>query len=477
MSASAVPGRGAADALPDDGARSRRGVELAMLIVAIIIIVAADSVVDVNVRGTVSRDTALHGAGFAAVWLIAHGIVRWKARYADPLLLPLVALLNGLGLVLIHRLDLAATIKAHALGDPVPSAYARTQILYMCIGLVLFVAVLLIIRDYRRLARYAYSLALVGLVLLALPAFLPASLTEINGSRNWIIIAGFSIQPGEFAKLALMVFFASYLVAKRDVLSLTGRRFLGMAFPRGRDLGPVLVAWGVSLLLLLRENDLGTSLLFFAIFVVMLYVATERTSWLVIGLVLFAGGSFLAYQVIGHVQVRVDVWLHPFRYASTGGYQIVQAMFGLGSGGLFGAGLGGGRPDLVPLAGSDFIISTAGEELGLFGLAAILVVYALLVMRGFRAGLAVSDLFGKMLATGLAFSMGFQVFIIVGGVTRLIPLTGLTTPFMSAGGSSLIANLALLGLLVRISDAGRRPTPPPRSAPSVADAHTEVVSR
>ena len=274
-----------------------------------------------------------------------------------------------------------------------------------------------------------------------------------------------------------MVFFASYLVTKRDVLSLASRRVAGVDLPRGRDLGPVLLAWLLSVLVLVGEKDLGTSLLFFGIFVVMLYVATERTSWLLIGLGLFTLGAFVAYQLFGHVQQRVSVWLHPFDYRNDQGYQIVQSLFGLGTGGLFGTGLGGGRPETVPFAKTDFIVATVGEELGLFGLVALLVVYALIVSRGFRAGLTVRDSFGKLLAGGLAFTLAFQVFIVVGGVTKLIPLTGLTTPFLSYGGSSLVANFALVAMLLRISDAARRPAAPPAPRPPLAEAVTEVVSR
>jgi cell division protein FtsW (lipid II flippase) len=450
----------------------RRGTELALLAFAVVITLAAQCIVDLTVSGSLSPELATFGTWFTALWVVAHLVVRRWAAYADPLLLPCVAVLVGLGLVMIHRLDLAGEqVGGQATGEDAP-----IQLLWATVGMALFVAVLIVVRDHRLLSRFAYTLALVGLVLLAIPAVLPASISEVYGAKLWIRVAGFSIQPGEFAKICLIVFFAAYLVDKRDVLALASRRVLRLELPRGRDLGPVLLAWVASILVLVFERDLGSSLLLFGIFVVMLYVATERASWLVIGLLLFAGGAFVAYQVFGHVRVRVDTWLDPFAYKSTGGYQIVQSLFGLGTGGLFGAGLGGGRPDQVPVAKSDFIAAAIGEELGLFGLVAVIIVYLILVERGLRTSLVVRDGFGKLLAAGLAFAMAWQVFVVLGGVTGLLPLTGLTTPFLAYGGSSLVANFGLIALLVRISDAARRPAapaaPPP---PKLVDAPTEVV--
>jgi cell division protein FtsW (lipid II flippase) len=391
---------------------------------------------------------------------------------ADPLLLPAVALLVGLGLSFIHRLDLAA----QQAGSTVSREDAPVQLVWATLGLVLFVGVLLVLRDHRLLSRFAYTLALIGLVLLAIPALLPASLSEVNGAKIWIRVAGFSIQPGEFAKICLTVFFAAYLVDKRDVLALASRRVMGLELPRGRDLGPVLVAWGLSILVLVFERDLGSSLLLFGIFVVMLYVATERASWLLIGLGLFAGGALVAYQLFGHVQQRVDSWLDPFAYYDGSGFQVAQALFGLGTGGLFGAGLGGGRPDQVPVAKSDFIAAAVGEELGLFGLVAVIIVYLVLVERGLRTSLICRDAFGKLLAAGLSFAIAWQVFVVLGGVTGLLPLTGLTTPFLAYGGSSLVANFVLVAVLVRISDAARRPAAPAAPPkPALGDAPTEVV--
>jgi len=457
---------------------TRRNTELVMLLFAVLVVMAAQAIVDATVRGSVGLNVVYYGAGFAGLWLVAHLIVRRFARYADPLILPAVALLNGLGLVLIARLDFADTLDAQSSGEPLPAGDAPLQLAWTLVGLVLFTAVLVLIRDHRVLAKYGYTLGAGGLLLLALPAVLPSALSEVNGAKIWIRVAGFSIQPGEFAKIAVLIFFAAYLVAKRDVLSLAGRKVLGLELPRGRDLGPVLVVWVASLGVLVFEKDLGSSLLLFGIFVVMLYVATERVSWLAIGLLLFSGGAFVAYQLFSHVRVRVQIWLDPFAYRNEEGFQIVQSLLGFGTGGLFGTGLGGGRPDtLQTFAKTDFIVTTIGEELGLFGLVAVLMLYLVMVERGFRTSLLVRDPFGKLLAAGLAFAVALQVFVVVGGVTKLIPLTGLTTPFVSYGGSSLVANFALVALLVRMSDAARRPAAPIEAPPPLAEAKTEVVSR
>jgi cell division protein FtsW (lipid II flippase) len=455
-------------------APTRRGTEALLLGFALLITVVAQCIVDLTITGSLRPEMAAFSAWITALWVVAHLVVRKWAAYADPLLLPAVALLVGLGLAVIHRLDLASKQP----GSTVSRADAPVQLIWATLGVALFVAVLVFVRDHRSLSRYAYTLALVGLGLLALPALLPSALSEVNGAKIWIRLAGFSIQPGEFAKICLVVFFAAYLVDKRDVLALASRKVAGLELPRGRDLGPVLVAWMLSILVLVFERDLGSSLLLFGIFVVMLYVATERASWLLIGVGLFAVGAFVAYHVFGHVRARVDVWLNPMAYKDGAGYQLVQSLFGLGTGGLFGAGLGGGRPDQVPVAKSDFIASAVGEELGLFGLVAVIVVYLILVERGLRTSLIVRDAFGKLLAAGLSFAVAWQVFVVLGGVTGLLPLTGLTTPFLAYGGSSLVANFVLVALLVRISDAARRPATPHAAPPQrLGDAPTEVVQQ
>ena len=348
----------------------------------------------------------------------------------------------------------------------------------MALGVALAVTILWVLRDHRRLQRYTYTAMAAGLVLLLLP-LLPLLGKNINGSRIWIGLGPLSFQPGEIAKLCLAVFFAGYLVQTRDALSLVGRRVLGLSLPRARDLGPIIVAWLASLAVLVFERDLGSSLLFFGLFVAMLYVATERKSWIAIGLALFVAGSYLAYLLFGHVQSRVLLWLDPFSQKALDiSSQLVLGLFGMANGGLLGTGLGRGRPDLTPYAESDYIVPSFGEELGLVGLFALLVLYLVLVERGLRTALGVRDGFGKLLATGLAFTVALQCFVVVGGVTRVIPLTGLTMPFLSYGGSSLVANWAIIGLLLRISDQARRPPPAalPTSFAQTGDAAlTQVV--
>jgi cell division protein FtsW (lipid II flippase) len=453
-----------------------RGIELVLLAFAAVLVTGALALVEANQEQELTQSLLWVGLAYLALFTVAHLAVRRFARYADPLILPCVALLNGLGLVMIHRLDLARQERALASGDT-PVELVSRQIAWTAIGLALFVAVMWVVRDHRTIARYGYTAGFGGLVLLALPGLLPSSISEINGAKLWIRIGGVGIQPGEFAKILLIVFFAAFLVQKRDLFSTAGRRFLGMELPRARDLAPLIVAWGLSVGVLVLERDLGTSLLFFGIVLVLLYVATERVSWLLIGLMFFLGGCFIAYQLFGHVRVRVQGWIDPFADFENTGFQIAQALFGLGTGGVGGTGLGAGRPDLVPYAESDFMLSSLGEELGLIGLASILIVYLVLITRGLRSALAVRDSFGKLLATGLSFAIALQLFTVVGGASKLIPLTGLTLPFLSYGGSSLVANYALVALLLRVSNAARAPLP--RRAPAVplAEAGTELVER
>ena len=420
---------------------------------------------------------------FMAIVIGAHLAIRRWAPYADPLILPLATVLSGLGLVMTYRLAQAgrngnpgcSLCGSGTLSVPMSSSATIIQIVYTAIGVGLFVAFLVFVPEPRVLQRYTYLLGLAGLVVLALPAFLPNSIAEVanTGAKIQIRLSGgFTVQPEEFAKLALAASFAGYLVAKRDVLSLAGRRVLGIDLPRGRDLGPILVAWLVSLLLLVFESDIGTSAVFMGLFVAMLYIATSRTSWLLIGFVMFIVGAFAASQMFSHVAVRFTVWLHPFVNPSGNAYQTLQGLYGMAYGGLLGKGLGNGQPFWTPLVQSDFIFTAFGEELGLAGIMAMLLLYGLLVERGLRTAIMVKDPYSKLLSGGLSFMLALQVFVIVGGVTRLIPLTGITTPFLSQGGSSLVASWILIAVLVRLSDTARRP--PPR--PIQEEGLTQVVS-
>jgi cell division protein FtsW (lipid II flippase) len=402
-----------------------------------------------------------------------HLVVRWRAPYADPVLLPVATLLTMLGLVMIYRLDVSAAERAELNGNPPPTPDVYAQLTWFTVAVVLFVGVLLFLRDHRVLQRYTYTFGLVGLVLLILP-LAPVIGTTVNGATLWIRVGGFSFQPAELAKILLTIFFAGYLVEKRDSLALVRTKVLGVGLPRLKDLGPILIAWLVSLAILVFETDLGTSLLFFGLFVTMLYVATQRRSWLILGALLFVAGAAIAYALFGHVRLRVSVWLDPWAFPDTSGYQIVQSLFGLAEGGILGAGLGQGFPNLVPFANTDFIVAALGEELGLTGLIALLLLYAVFIERGLRTAVSVRDSFGQLLAVGLSITLALQVFVIIGGVTRLIPLTGLTTPFLSYGGSSLIANWIIVAILLRISDRARRPEV---IVPSPDEAVTQVVRR
>jgi cell division protein FtsW (lipid II flippase) len=435
--------------------RRRRGAELFLLVLALMVGIGAYAAVGLGVEGVVPADLVGYGGWLTALIVGAHVTVRLVAPYADPVLLPLVAALNGLGLAVLRRLDL--TYEANGLDQ---HTFARQQLIWMTLGVVLFIAALVLLRDHRVLQRFTYTAGLTGILLLVLP-FLPFIGREINGARIWINVAGFSFQPGEVAKVMLVIAFAGYLVLHRDALALAGRRVVFVDLPRGRDLGPILAMFGVSMMILVLQNDLGSSLLFFGLFLAMLYVATERAGWLVVGGLLFGAGALAAYTFVGNVQNRFNFWLHPMDYYddSPGSYQLVEALFGQGWGGLIGRGFGNGFPERVPFAYSDFILSTIGEELGLTAIMAVILCYGLIVERALRIALISRDGFGKLMAVGLGTIIALQVFVVIGGVTGLIPLTGLTTPFLSYGGSSLVANWVVIALLLRISDQARRPTP------------------
>lgn len=425
----------------------RRNVELLLLLAAL----AVGRLALFNIDAATGSQNSLPLQQFALVAgavFVGHLVIRIRASAADPFIFPVAVLLNLLGIAMIHRLDLGELRRLQP-GEPF-QAEAPSQLLWLSLGLAIAMAVLVLLRDHRQLQRYTFTAMVAGLALLLLP-LLPVIGATVNGARLWIRVAGLSFQPAEAAKIVLPIFFAGYLARHRNSINAIKTRWLGIGVPRSRDLGPIAVAWLLSLLVLISQRDLGTSLLFFGLFVGLLYTATGQRTWLALGALLFAGGAYLAFFLFSHVQLRVSVWLDPFEYAHDEGYQLVQALYGFASGGLFGRGLGQGFSWLVPYANSDFILAAFGEELGYMGLAGIVLLYAVLVQRVLRIAVAARDDFGKLLATGLALVIGLQVFVVLGGVSRLIPLTGLTAPFLAAGGSALVANWVMIGLLIRIS--------------------------
>ncbi|RJQ53268.1 MAG: FtsW/RodA/SpoVE family cell cycle protein [Actinobacteria bacterium] len=369
-----------------------------------------------------------------------HLIVRTVAPDADPVLLPLAAFLTVTGITMIYRLDPDLVL---------------TQWIWVLVGGACLGAVLVAFRSYGQLAQYKYLSALAGMALLLSP-LLPGIGAEINGARLWLRFGTFSFQPAEIAKVLIVIFLAAYLAEKRELLATSTRRVLGVWLPEARHFGPLLLMWGVSLLILVGEKDLGSSLLFFGVFLMMLYVATDRTAYVMAGSALFLGGASLAYLRFSHVQTRIDIWLDPWKDSADKGYQIVQSLFAIASGGVIGRGLGLGSPGKIPAVETDFIFSAIAEEMGLVGALAIVLAYLLLTLRGLRIASACNDEFGKLLALGLTAVVGLQTFVIIGGVTKLIPLTGITLPFISYGGSSIISNFILLGLLLRVSHLTRR---------------------
>ncbi|HRQ00360.1 MAG TPA: FtsW/RodA/SpoVE family cell cycle protein [Terrimesophilobacter sp.] len=428
-----------------------RNRELLLLLLAFTINLSAVALVELGALGEVTDALYGYSVALCVLVLVAHLCLRLVAPEADPLILPIATVLNGLGIAAIYRLDLDDGLQGW-------DAASVRQIAWTAIAITFAVVVLIIIRNHRVLLRFRYIAGFTGLVLLLLP-LVPGIGYSQFGAQLWIRVGPASFQPGELAKIALAIFFAGYLVEHRESLSLVGKKMLGMRFPRARDLGPILIAWVAAMAVLIFQRDLGTALLYFGLFLVMIYVATGRISWVILGLLLFAGGAAAAAGLFSHVGNRFTAWLDAFNpevYDAVGGsYQLVQGIFGLAQGGLIGTGLGQGRPYLVPLAQNDFIVASLGEELGLAGLFAILALYLLFVARGLRVGYQAPDDFGRLLAVGLSFVVALQVFIVVGGVTRLIPLTGLTTPFLAAGGSSLVANWIIAALILRLSDTIR----------------------
>ncbi|MGW2249629.1 FtsW/RodA/SpoVE family cell cycle protein [Kitasatospora sp. NPDC001660] len=454
-------------------AARHRNIELGLLALAVAVCLAGH--IDARMAlsdGKMPPGLLMHGLSLGGLAAAAHMAVRRFAPYADPLILPLGVFLTGFGLMLLDRLDVSYAAAHAKKGDFQKIPAAPQQFMWVFIAVVVSLALVVFIKHHRFFQRYVYILMAGALVLLAAPAFFPGR-PEDFGAKRWIRLFGLSFEPDEFVKVAITIFFAGYLMASRDALALAGRKIWGMTLPRGRHAGPVLAIWAMSLLVLIFERDLGTSLIFFGVFVVMLYVATERTSWVVLGLLMAVGGAAVVGTLEPHVHGRVEAWLHPLDiYKPVHDKAIIsdqpaEALFSLGTGHLTGTGLGSGRPWLIGFAGrSDFVFTTIGEELGLAGVTAILLVYLLLVQRGLRTAVGLTDPFGKLLATGLSTALALQVFVVVGGVSGLVPLTGKALPFLAAGGSSLLANWLTVALLIKLSDsAGRTALEPALPSP------------
>jgi cell division protein FtsW (lipid II flippase) len=424
------------------GLPARRRTELGLIVLAVLLTGGLYALAGLGKAGNLPANIGPFLGIIFALLLVAHLAMRRLAPNADPILLPTAGLLNGIGYVFIARLS---------------TQEARLQAVWTAIGIAAFVATLAVVRRARDLERYRYSFAFAGIALLLLP-LVPGIGENINGARLWIHVGSLNFQPGEIAKLALAIFFASVLVERADLLSQATRRIGRFLILDPRYLAPILAAWGISLVIFLSENDLGSSFLFFALFIGMLWVATGRAYYLGLGAGLFGFGSFLVLKVIGHAKTRVQGWLNPWPHANTTGYQIIQGWFAIAAGGLFGEGPGQSNAGHIPEATTDLIFAVIADELGLVGASALLFGYLLMVGAGLRVAMRCDRPFDKLLATGLSLIIGVQTFVIVGGVTRLIPLTGITLPFVSYGGSSLIANYILLALLLRISHDTETPT-------------------
>ena len=418
----------------------RRDTELGLLVLVALVTAGAYALASLGRSASLPANIGPFLGIILGLLLAGHIAVRRLAPGADGVLLPIAGLLNGIGYVFIARLD---------------RDLAGLQATWTALGILAFVATLAVVRRARDLERYRYTFMVAGIGLLLMP-LLPGIGRNISGARLWVRIGPMTFQPGELAKVALAVFFAAYLVEKRELLS--EFRLSRGRIPHIRVIGPILLAWGFSLLVMTAERDLGSSLLFFALFISMVWLATARNEYLGLGAGLFTVGAFFAYTTFAHVASRVRIWFDPWSRADGAGYQLVQSLYAMGSGGFGGSGIGLGAPGRIPAAATDFIFAAIGEELGLLGTAAIVVAYLLMVGVGLRIALRADNPFEKLLAAGLTTILGVQTFIILGGVTRLVPLTGITLPFVSYGGSSLIANYILLALLLRISDqtASRR---------------------
>jgi cell division protein FtsW (lipid II flippase) len=431
-----------------------RNRELLALIPASLLLTAGFAAIFIQEQDVVSDVSLTYGAIFLGLCFAGHMFLRFTLPYADPYIFPLVAVLACFGLVVIYRID---------------DELAREQAQWFVVGLLLFAATILLLRDLRVLERYRYTIAALGLFLLFLPR-VPGIGEQVNGAYLGVAIGPISFQPAEFGKIAIIIFLAAYLRDTRQVLVQGSRRVLGVTIPPLKHFGPLLVVWGAAMFMLVFIRDLGSSLMYFGGFLALLYVATNRLSFVTIGLGLFAIGAWFMAATVPHVQDRIDIWLDPFNptyleRAVGGSYQIAQGLFAQADGGLFGTGLGAsllqgpGGENLVPLPATDLIYAVITNELGLVGACGLILVYMMLAERGFRTATLASDSFSKLLAAGLSAVFALQVFVIVGGVTRVIPLTGVTLPFVSYGGSSILANFVLVALLLLVSDRARRPAP------------------
>lgn len=418
----------------------RRNTELGLMLMVVIITAGAYVLASLGSEARIPANIIPFLVIVLGLLLAAHVAVRRLAPESDPILLPMAALLNGVGYVVIAGLN---------------QKLAAAQASWTAVGIVAFVATLYFVKRPRSLERYRYTFAVIGLGLLLLP-LLPGIGKTINGSRIWVGFAGMSFQPGEIAKVVLAIFFAAYLADQRELITTSVWKVGPLRLPDPKYLGPVIIAWAVTLIVMVYQKDLGSSLLFFTLFVVMIWVATGRTSFLVIGGGLFAAGSWFAWRSFGHVQDRVSIWLDPWKDPSGTGYQLIQGLFAMAFGGVSGTGLGLGGDVRIPASENDFIFAVIAEELGLLGGALVIMAFLLMVGSGLRIASRADHAFDKLLATGLTLLLGLQAFIIIAGVTRLLPLTGVTLPFVSYGGSSLVVNYVLLALLLRVSDQNER---------------------